>query len=49
MQTAFENGTLTLYLTGHVDSTNAPELEGEIRKAREELDRLLPKTDSLLF
>ena len=36
MQTAFENGTLTLHLTGHVDSVNASKLETEICQAREQ-------------
>ena len=36
MQAAFENGTLTLHLTGHVDPVNASRLETEIRQAREQ-------------
>ena len=36
MQTEFENGVLTLHLTGHVDAANAPAFEAEIRKTREE-------------
>ena len=36
MQAAFENGTLTLCLTGHVDAANASALEADIQKAREE-------------
>ena len=35
MQAAFENGTLTLCLTGHVDAANASALEADIQKARE--------------
>ena len=36
MQAAFENGTLTLCLTGHVEAANASALEADIQKAREE-------------
>lgn len=34
MQAVSENGTLTLYLTGHVDAANAPALETQIQEAR---------------
>ena len=34
MQAVSENGTLTLFLTGHVDAANAPALETQIQDAR---------------
>ena len=37
MQTVFENGVLTLTLTGNVTGANAPELEAEIYKVLEQL------------
>lgn len=36
INTKLENGILTIGLTGHIDSNNAPSVEREIAKAREE-------------
>ena len=35
MKTSLNNGTLTAYLSGRVDSANAPELESELSAVRE--------------
>ena len=47
MQTEFENGVLTLHLTGHVDAANAPAFEAEIRKTREEYPADMFRTATL--
>lgn len=41
-----ENGTLTIYLTGKIDSTNAPQIENEITRIRSEVSHETTSIDA---